>query len=385
MKNARENSKMQHTTHEHHDGTITSVDCYPLMLPLRKPVIMATSQFKAAPVIYVRIRTQSGAEGWGEAAANLLNSGETLVGMVALIEKELAPRLIGASVFERARLSARMRASMFANGGAIAAVDMAMLDVAGRIRGVPAVELLGGAMRDEIETVAIVGGSGDAERDFAEVSDLYESGFRCFKLKVGVGETSEELRALKLIGEVFSKDCTISADANMAWTVDAAIRFTRAAASYELIYIEQPVAPDVNRLAAVARVSPIPIAVDESVHGSADILALTGANAIAGVALKTIKVGGPTAVRALADFSDMLGLSVGLAMMMESSVATAAMIHVACAVSQVDWGMNLGNSFLAEDPVVEPIAFDGGRAVRSTRPGIGIEVDEIALMRYIVR
>lgn len=373
------------TTQERLDGTIVSIDCFPLMLPLKKPVVMATSRFDTAPVIYVRIRTRGGAHGWGEAAANLLNSGETVAGMNALINRVLAPRLIGESVFDRARLSARMRASMFANGGAIAAVDMALLDVAARLRGVPAVELLGGALRDEIETVAIVGGSGDAEQDFAEVAQLYESGCRSFKLKVGVAKPSEELHALKLIGEAFSDDCAIAADANMAWTVDAALRFTRAAASCGLVYLEQPVAPDVDRLAAVARLSPIPLAVDESVHGTADILALAGAHAIRGVALKTIKLGGPTAVRAVADFSDTLGLSVGLAMMMESSVATAAMMHVACAVSQIDWGMNLGNGFLAEDPAVEPFVATGGRATRPRGPGIGVEVDEIALARYIVR
>jgi L-alanine-DL-glutamate epimerase-like enolase superfamily enzyme len=99
------------------------------------------------PLLYVRMRSHGGAEGWGEAAANLIMASETLAGMVAAVRDVLAPRLLGKSVFDGARLARELRAATYANGGAIAALDMAMLDLVGVLRNVPAVDLLGGARR----------------------------------------------------------------------------------------------------------------------------------------------------------------------------------------------------------------------------------------------
>lgn len=367
------------------DGTIISVNCFPLRLPLRKPLVMATSRLNDAPVIYVRIRSRGGAEGWGEAAANLLSTGETTAGMVSLVNRVIAPALIGVSVFARARLSARMRADIFSSGGALAAIDMAMLDLVCHLRGVPLVELLGGAMRGEVRTLSIIGGSGDPEHDVQEALDEYAAGGRAFKLKVGVGSTEEDLRTIRLLREALGPDTFIAADANMAWNVPNAIQFAKAAAPYRLDYLEQPVAPEVARFAAVARASPVAISADESIHGCQDILALVNAQGIGGVSLKAIKLGGITPLVALATVCDSLGLSVGLAMMMESSLATAAMVHAACAVPQIDWGLNLGSLFLAEDPVAEPVASYGGVVRCPPGPGIGVKIDERRLAKFIDR
>src|SRR4051812_38884867 len=116
---------------------IESIDCFPARLPLRKPLVMSTYRIDDGPVLFVRIRTRDGAEGWGEAAASPIMSGETLAGMQAAVRELIAPRLVGKSALDRARLSRELRRAMYANGGAIAAVDMALLDLVGHIRNVP--------------------------------------------------------------------------------------------------------------------------------------------------------------------------------------------------------------------------------------------------------
>ncbi len=359
------------------DTEIVTVDCFPALLPLRKPLVMATYRIDDGPVLFVRVRTRGGAEGWGEAAASPIMSGETLTGMQAAVRDLIAPRLIGADALDRARLSRELRTSMFANGGAIAAVDMALLDLAGRILDVPAVALLGGAIRRAVKPLWLVGGSGDTEKDVAEAVALHAQAFRSFKLKVGLKPVDEEIRTVKLLREALGAECLIAADANMGWDTTTAIRFTTGSAPFGLAFLEQPTpAGDIARMATVAAASPIPIGVDESLHGLGDLLAHVAARAIGGASLKTIKLGGISPVVAAAGVCDALGLSVNLAMMMESSLATAAMVHAACAIPRIDWGLSLGNLWLAEDPVRHPIACADGLVHCPAGPGLGVEVDE---------
>jgi muconate cycloisomerase len=239
------------------------------------------------------------------------------------------------------------------------------------------VALLGGAIRRTVKPLWLVGGSGHAEKDVAEAVALHAQAFRSFKLKVGLKPVEEEIRTVKLLREALGPECLIAADANMGWDTTTAIRFTTGSAPFGLAFLEQPTpAGDIARMATVAAASPIPIGVDESLHGLGDLLAHVAARAVGGASLKTIKLGGISPVVGAAGVCDALGLSVNLAMMMESSLATAAMVHAACAIPRVDWGLSLGNLWLAEDPVQRPIACADGLVHCPTGPGLGVEVDE---------
>ena len=95
------------------DTEIVTVDCFPALLPLRKPLVMATYRIDDGPVLFVRVRTRGGAEGWGEAAASPIMSGETLTGMQAAVRDLIARRkqeLISALPDEKAsEVAVRMK------------------------------------------------------------------------------------------------------------------------------------------------------------------------------------------------------------------------------------------------------------------------------------
>jgi len=358
-------------------GKIASVDCFPACLPLKKPLVMSTYRIDAGPVLFVRVRTHDGAEGWGEAAASPIMSGETLVGMVAAVREMIAPQIIGRAVADRSAACAAIRRGMYGNRGALAAVDMALLDLAGHVAGVPAVDLLGGALRRSVEPLWLIGGTGESDRDVADALALHAQSVRRFKLKVGIASVSAEAQTIRRLREALGEDCLIAADANMGWDVQSALRFARAAAPFALAFLEQPTpAGDLARLAAVAAGSPVPIGADENIHAISDILRHHEARAVRGVSLKTIKLGGVTQVVSAGGLCDVLGLSINLAMMMESSLAASAMVHAACAVPNLDWGLSLGNLWLAEDPVVVPLACRDGRVHCPSSPGLGVVVDE---------
>lgn len=359
------------------DAEIVAVDCYPARLPLRKPLVMSTYRIDDGPVLFVRIRSRGGAEGWGEAPANPIMSGETLAGMAGVVEEFMAPRLLGRSALDRVALIREIRSGLYGNGGALTAIDLALLDLAGRILDVGAVELLGGAARRRVRPLWLVGGSGDPAADVDDALRLKAEGFGAFKLKVGVAPLESEIRCLGMLREALGPDALIAADANMGWDVATAIRFAQAVAPYRVAFLEQPTrAGDVARMAAVAAGSPIPIGADESIHGVDDLLAHVRARAIGGASLKTIKLGGVSAVVSAGFLCDALGLSVNLAMLMESSLATAAMVHAACAVPELAWGLSLGHLWLAEDPVRDPLVCRHGMVDCPSGPGLGVEVDE---------
>lgn len=356
---------------------IATVECFPALLPLKKPLVMSTYRIDAGPVLFVRVRARNGAEGWGEAAASPIMSGETLKGMVAAVEEMIAPRLVGRSVADRAAACAAIRQAMYGNRGALAAVDMALLDLAGRLSGLPAVDLLGGALRRSVAPLWLIGGSGDTDRDVADARALHADGVRQFKLKVGLAPVLREVETIRQLRAALGEGCLIAADANMGWDVETAVRFARGVAPFALAFLEQPTpAGDLGRLCAVAARAPVPLGADENIHGVSDILRHHEARAVRGMSLKTIKLGGITQVTAAGALCDVLGLSVNLAMMMESTLAATAMLHAACALPNVDWGLSLGNLWLAEDPVLTPLACRDGRVHCPSAPGFGVEVDE---------
>ena len=128
----------------------------------------------------------------------------------------------------------------------------------------------------------------------------------------------------------------------------------------------------------------MPIGIDEGIHAVADIAAHARAGA-GGVSLKLIKLGGITTALDAAKLCQRLGLKINVAAKIaESSVASAAAIHLACAVPNIDWGVSLTHFYLAEDIVRQPLRLRAGTVSLPDGPGLGVEIDEAAVARFKV-
>jgi muconate cycloisomerase len=180
-------------------------------------------------------------------------------------------------------------------------------------------------------------------------------------------------------------DAILCADANCGLTVAAAKRYAERTREADLAFIEQPLpADDLAGLEALARVSKTPIGMDESIQSLADIEAAKRAGA-RGVSLKLIKLGGFREAIAAAKLCKRLGLKINVAAKIaESSIGTAAAVHLACAAPNVDWGVSLTNLYLAEDIVKHPIALHDGHVILPEGPGLGVDIDEAAVARFRV-
>ena len=363
---------------------IVSVEALPLLLPLRKPMLMGGGQrFERSETLVVRIAAANGMVGWGEASAAPTMTGDTLPGMVAAVDQHLAPRLVGRDAMARARLARELAIAVIGNTGAKSACDVALHDLVGRHLGVSMTELVGGAVRDAVLTMCLLGNA-TIDEDVAEAQALARAGYNFFKLKVGVKRVEEEIEAAHAVRKVIGEEPVLCADANMGMTKAAARRYVLGVADAGLAFLEQPFRD--NDLAAaleLARMSPIPLCADESAHSLEAIIDWQRAGAIGGVNLKMIKLGGVGATQRAAIVSDTLGLAVDLAgKIAESSIGSAALIHLGYTIPNLDWGLNPTSHYLAEDIVRAPLAPKAGSSERPRGAGLGVEVDERAVRRF---
>jgi L-alanine-DL-glutamate epimerase-like enolase superfamily enzyme len=358
---------------------IKSVEPIAVSLPMKKPVTMAGETVVRADNVLVHIEADGGFIGWGEAASAPTMTGETTASMLAAVA-HLAPVLLGRAADDHAGTAAAMDAAMYGNSGAKAAIDIALYDLVGRARGQPVHTAFGAKRRTRLPILAVIG-STDQAADLREAEARWAAGFRAFKIKVGLAapeadaaRTAAVCRALKGRGE----ECLVSADANQGFAAEEAIRYVAALGNCGLDFFEQPVhAHDLDSMARVAAAGRVPIGADEGIHSLDDIERHHARKAAAGVSLKAIKLGGLRAVAEACRLCERLGMKVNISCKTgESSVASAAALHVAATVPGLDWGLTLTSHGLAEDAVVAALPIDGGHVDVPDRPGLGVEVDE---------
>lgn len=363
---------------------ITRVEPIAVSLPMRQPIKMAGVELTAADNVLVRLETDTGVVGWGEAASAPSMTGETVESMVAAV-RYLKPLLIGSGLEDPSELSRRMDRALYGNAGAKSAVEIAAHDALGKSLGKPVYALLGGARRERIPMLRMIAAS-DVRADVEEARRCKAEGYVAFKVKVGTGDPERDADRTRRVCEAIRGGVLISADANQGWSPEQAIRYVRALEGAGLDFFEQPVmGDDLAGMARVAAASSIEIGCDEGVHHMEDLRRHHEARAAHGASLKTIKLGGIAPVCRAAALCETLGLKVNLAgKMSESGIATAAVLHIAAAVPSLAWGVSLTSPYLAEDVLAQPLGFSGGHAQVPTGPGLGITVDEERVRKFAV-
>jgi L-alanine-DL-glutamate epimerase-like enolase superfamily enzyme len=362
---------------------IRRIEPIAIRIPMKKPVIMAGVEIRVAENVLVRVETDDGSIGWGEAASAPTMTGETIESMLAAIAY-LSPALLGQAADDIGRVLAALDARMYGNYGAKAAIEIALHDLIGRATGRPACELLGGKQRNRMRLMAVIG-TGDIAADLKQAESYKAQGYAAFKIKVGVDQPLRDAERTRAICERIGAGSLISADANQGYSTQEAVHYVQALAASRLDFLEQPVrGGDVAGMAEVASAAgDIAIGVDEGIHSLNDIRVHHEASAARGASLKTIKLRGMRGVLEAGRLCDSLGMKVNVAAKTgESSIACAAAVHVAAALPQIDWGLTLTHQGLADDLTARPIAIAGGHVDALNGPGLGIDVDEERVRRY---
>jgi muconate cycloisomerase len=228
-------------------------------------------------------------------------------------------------------------------------------------------------------------GNATVEKDVAEAHAKTAEGFHFFKLKVATKPLDQDIAATHALRNALGASVPLCADANCGFTLEAAQSYVEATREAGLLFLEQPLSStDLAGLGTLARASPVAIGADEGIHSLADIEAHARCGA-RGLSLKLIKLGGFDAAMQAATLCERLGLEVNVAAKIaESSIGSAAAVHLACALPSTRWGVSLTHFYLAEDIVKQPLPLSNGLVSPPSGPGLGIDVDEAAVARFRV-
>ncbi|MEM4139811.1 MAG: mandelate racemase/muconate lactonizing enzyme family protein [Nitrososphaeria archaeon] len=217
-------------------------------------------------LIIVSLKTDEGIDGIGYTYT--LRGGE---GVKAIIDKELSKIVQGKNPLEIEEIWNEMCISTDArtHGGtasnAVAAVDIALWDIRGKVERKPLYKLLGGK-RDKVPIYDTDSGwLHYTPKELAENAlKLVEKGFKGFKIKVGKRTLEEDIERIKTVKDAVGDSLTLMVDANQAFGVNEAIRRGRAYERYDIRWFEEPtVDGDINDYAEIASALSIPVATGE--------------------------------------------------------------------------------------------------------------------------
>jgi L-alanine-DL-glutamate epimerase-like enolase superfamily enzyme len=350
----------------------------------------------------VRIETEGGLSGFGEAKAAVGSAG-TSAALVTCIEQELAPLLIGEDARDISRLwdvmyngSRAHYAIARGHGfpilgrrgltiGALAGIDMALWDLLGKSLGVPVWCLLGGRRQARMPAYAS-GGWAPADGIVAELQRFVDRGdFKAVKMRVGAGDGTLEhsIRRVRAAREGLDPSVGIMCDAHGTWTVAEARRFCRAVAECDLDWLEEPVSADDKHGQAEVRASTdIPIASGESEFTRFDFRDLIELRAVDILQPDLSIAGGITEamrIEALAS-AHQLRFAPHL---WGGALTFASGLHVAAAASSgFILEYSLGANPMLHELAVEDFPVIEGCVEIPDRPGLGVTIDEDFVARY---
>jgi muconate cycloisomerase len=364
---------------------ITRVETIPVEVPLKEGLTTKTAggEHVVSPYVVIRVHTDAGLIGLGEATLSPRWSGETSPGCVAAIEGLIGPAITGQDPTAITALRRTIDGTIRHNPFAKAAVEMALWDIAGKAAGQPVYQLLGGKVKEELPMKMVVGAF-PVDQAVALAQRFLDWGATCLKVKVGLDSTTDIAR-VHAVREAAGPDIPIGIDANQGWDLATARRCL--ADMGDLLFAEQPVpTTDPRDLARLRGDTRIPIMADESVFSLQDARRLTELGACDILSVYPGKHAGIASTREIAHVARAAGLVCSMGSNLELGIATAAMLHLAAAEPTLDDarypGDYLGPLYHQADLLKEPLQLGPSVARVPDGPGLGVELDEDQLERY---
>jgi len=337
--------------------------------------------------LIVRIETDEGTCGIGEAPVDIGFFGQTLEQVQAAIDDYLGPQIVGIDPFDREYVLYRI--DYRENSCAKSGIDLAVHDLLGKVLGASVGDLIGGRHKQRVAVAIEI--AGGRPEDMARACLAYmDKGVRAFKPKIG-GYPEKDVERLAAIREAVGPDVSLRADANQGFTPKEAIRLCRLAEArgVGLELLEQPVATwDLQGMAAVRRAVDTLIEADESCFTIHDAMQIIRHEAADVLNIKIAKAGGLYNAKRIAALAEAAGLQCVLGTAFGTGVKLAAKLHLASSTMGIQSAVEfteigLHDSLLAapHDELLSLPLEDGCFPVPSG-PGLGVTLDEDKLREF---
>jgi D-galactarolactone cycloisomerase len=372
---------------------ITAVRAHVLEAKLSEPFAYSRAWYDTRSAMLVEIETDAGLTGWGECYGPAR--------MTAAVVQGVAPWLIGEDPLRTGVLWQRIYARLRDHGQkgvviqGLSGVDIALWDIKGKHFGVPAYQLLGGALRTQVQAYATGlyrRKSGDPIRYLAEEAAGYVAdGFKAVKLKVGFG-VEEDAAVTRAVRAAIGPDVALMVDANHAFDAVAAIRLGRMIEPHDIGWFEEPVPPeDLAGYRAVKAALSIPIAGGECEFTRFGFRDLLVSRAVDIVQPDTCAAGGLSECKKIADMSEAFGVrynphvwGTGIAIAASLQLLAVLPSHTPASLAPLEPLLEFDRT---EHPIrqailTQPIEHAGGTVRVPDGPGLGIEIDRAALERF---
>jgi muconate cycloisomerase len=370
---------------------IARIDVYPVRLPMKAVLTLPRGPSRTLDegkrIALVKMTDSDGNVGWGEAGPSRRWSAETLESCVTSIRNYLAPAVIGHDIFDIAGLHARMNSELATGldpGQPIAkcAIDLAVHDLIGKRLGIPVQGWLGAKRCDSVPLARLVSAATPEEAALITQEALRE-GYRGFKVKVGHHKALDAAIVAAVVEA--AGDGYVWADANQGYTLEEALRMSRALERLGVTLFEQPVPmSDVYAMKKLLSATGLTVALDEAAIGLPFVIELIRREAVEGIAIKVSKVGGLHYARQMCDLALNCGLTLIGSGLMDAPIGFAASVHLFAA-----YGIRLpvdlnGPQFIAEDYLAQPLPVRNQLAYVPEAPGLGVAIDEDRVQRFLI-
>ena len=356
-----------------------------LDIPIKRPHQFSTVKVSLKSFVLIKIELSNGLIGIGEGTTpGIWWNGESVETMKLVIDQYIAPLLIDKELTYLEHLLQTMNRQIRANPFAKATVEMALFDALGKTYQVPVHQLLGSLNQDKI-AVRWALASGTEDGDIQEAKGYIEANkFVNFKTKSGMELPEEDVKRNIRIAEGIGSVSSIGIDPNGSWDRITTMKWMPRFFEAGIDFLEQPLAPhDIEGAAMLVDMKQVPVMADEGLATVQDAFLLAKEQAANIFSLKIHKSGGMRNTLKIAGIAEAAGISCFGGTSLESSIGTAAGLHAFASIPNLDYGSELfGPSWLADDPVKNPLHIEDGYIHVPEKPGLGVELDDEKVAKY---
>lgn len=378
---------------------ITAIETIPFRLPPRRDFRWAGLEAGVGTFVLVRLHTDDGLVGIGDAAAlpdwggdDQQRGGETARTVQHVVRDLLQPVLLGRDPLQLPALMATCDLIVRGHSYAKTAIEMACLDLSGRAAGVPVYQLLGGLARDRVAVAHMIGLM-PLDQAVEEAVAAVEEGVGALQIKGGV-DPNHDVAAVKAIREAVGPEVVLRLDANQGYRTAKRALTVLARMDGALDLVEQPV-EGLEAMRAVTHRSSVGVIADESCWTATDALRIATDHAADSLSIYLSKAGGLLRAQRVAAVAGAARLSCDVNGSLESGIGNAANLHMALATPEVelasvipvtaiaeDRRLRVAGTYYDDDIVDRSFEVEAGALLPLQGAGLGVEVDEQKLNRY---
>ena len=328
---------------------IQSIEVSPLNLIPQVALSVSYGTYEQLEYALLQIHTDDGLTGLGEASPDPEVTRETQSSTLDTLNA-IAEMLIGRDPHQFRTILEEINTAFPSTPAAIAAVDMALLDLIGQAHSLPVYQWLGGLSRTSIPLYPVI--PMDTPEAMAALAQGFMGmGVKAMKIKLG-SDPQTDIARVAAIAEIIGPDIVLRPDINQGWRdADTALSTIKSLDPFNIEWIEQPIAAkDFTGMAEVCANTAMPIMADESCHSAEDALKLLQMKAADIINIKLMKCGGLLAAEAILAVTNAAGIPCILGSMGESGIGSAAGMHLIAAHPEIIACELIGPLFLDGDP-----------------------------------